>query len=302
MLNTIFLKKISKFINNRKTLKFNNMNRFLSSKSNDIPLSNIENIKLFSVGLLAGCLGSIVGLGGAFVVIPMLSGPLKYSQHISHGCSMAAVLSTSIGGCVSYISKDVSAIFKKNVDILNDVDISQKSLNFDISDISLDILAASCIALTAGFAAKRGAIQSKRMTAKQLKISIGLLMIAMSPLVHVKRYFKNNDKNNKHNNNNNNDEASNNIRLTNCNSNLKFNQENIIKSSKMLVVGLGSGYMAGVFGVGGGALIVPALCIFTDNTYHAALVTSLAGILLIFRNVECGMWNVECGMWNAVDI
>jgi len=197
------------------------MNRFLSSKSNDIPLSNIENIKLFSVGLLAGCLGSIVGLGGAFVVIPMLSGPLKYSQHISHGCSMAAVLSTSIGGCVSYISKDVSAIFKKNVDILNDVDISQKSLNFDISDISLDILAASCIALTAGFAAKRGAIQSKRMTAKQLKISIGLLMIAMSPLVHVKRYFKNNDKNNKHNNNNNNDEASNNIRLTNCNSNLK---------------------------------------------------------------------------------
>ena len=37
-----------------------------------------------------------------------------------------------------------------------------------------------------------------------------------------------------------------------------------------------SGFQAGLFGVGGGAVVIPALCLFTDLSYKEALGTSFA--------------------------
>merc|ERR1712232_939030 len=52
------------------------------------------------------------------------------------------------------------------------------------------------------------------------------------------------------------------------------------------------GYLAGLFGVGGGAVVVPALSLTTDMTHHQALATSLcamtfpaiSGTVAHFRN------------------
>lgn len=38
-----------------------------------------------STGVVAGVFGSLVGMGGAFVLIPALTGLLKFSQHQAHG-------------------------------------------------------------------------------------------------------------------------------------------------------------------------------------------------------------------------
>ncbi|HEX6925678.1 MAG TPA: sulfite exporter TauE/SafE family protein [Longimicrobiaceae bacterium] len=47
-----------------------------------------------------------------------------------------------------------------------------------------------------------------------------------------------------------------------------------------LVIGLGAGVLSGLFGVGGGVLIVPALILFVGLSTHAAVGTSLGALLL----------------------
>jgi len=47
-----------------------------------------------------------------------------------------------------------------------------------------------------------------------------------------------------------------------------------------LAIGLAAGILAGLFGIGGGVLIVPALIYFAHQTPHRATGTSLAALLL----------------------
>src|SRR5690606_13391727 len=47
-----------------------------------------------------------------------------------------------------------------------------------------------------------------------------------------------------------------------------------------LLVGLGAGVLSGLFGVGGGVLIVPALVFLVGMSAHAAVGTSLGALLL----------------------
>ena len=48
----------------------------------------------------------------------------------------------------------------------------------------------------------------------------------------------------------------------------------------LLLIGVGAGICAGMFGIGGGLIIVPALVFFYAMTQHAAVGTSLGAILL----------------------
>jgi uncharacterized membrane protein YfcA len=49
----------------------------------------------------------------------------------------------------------------------------------------------------------------------------------------------------------------------------------------MGVVGLSTGFLAGLFGIGGGLIIVPALVLFTGMKVHHAIATSLLAVTLI---------------------
>jgi uncharacterized membrane protein YfcA len=48
----------------------------------------------------------------------------------------------------------------------------------------------------------------------------------------------------------------------------------------LLMVGLGAGVLAGMFGIGGGLVIVPALALIFGMKQHAAVGTSLGALLL----------------------
>ena len=48
----------------------------------------------------------------------------------------------------------------------------------------------------------------------------------------------------------------------------------------LILIGLAAGICAGMFGIGGGLIIVPALAIFYGMRQHAAVGTSLGAILL----------------------
>jgi uncharacterized membrane protein YfcA len=63
-----------------------------------------------------------------------------------------------------------------------------------------------------------------------------------------------------------------------------------------LLIGLAAGLLAGVFGIGGGIIIVPALVLFAHLDPHRATGTSLAALLLPVGAL--GAWQY----WRAGDV
>lgn len=65
-----------------------------------------------AVGLVAGFLGGLVGIGGGVIMIPLMTEILKFRQHEAHGTSLVAVLFTAVpGACIYYFygSADIPA-------------------------------------------------------------------------------------------------------------------------------------------------------------------------------------------------
>merc|ERR1711988_1029226 len=56
-------------------------------------------------------------------------------------------------------------------------------------------------------------------------------------------------------------------------------QDYLLRNIKIGVIGLASGLVAGIFGIGGGAVVVPALSIFTDMSHHSCIGTSLCSMV-----------------------
>jgi len=154
---------------------------------------------------------------------------------------------------------------------------------------------AACIALCAMVTARLGALYSATLSQVALKKVLGVFMVCVSPIVPLKAYYMNmnmnmendNDDDNanvdqhankKHNdddgvhNNKNNDK---NNDSTNTNPNTQRMKNAMISGG----IGLGSGFMAGLLGVGGGAVVVPSLVLFTSMDHYTALGTSLAAMV-----------------------
>jgi hypothetical protein len=64
------------------------------------------------VGLIAGSLGGLVGIGGGVIIVPLMTEVLKFRQQEAHGTSLVAVVLTGAAGSVIYYlhgSVDVAA-------------------------------------------------------------------------------------------------------------------------------------------------------------------------------------------------
>jgi uncharacterized membrane protein YfcA len=64
------------------------------------------------VGLIAGFLGGLVGIGGGVIIVPLMTDILKFRQQEAHGTSLVAVVFTGVAGSVVYYlngSVDVTA-------------------------------------------------------------------------------------------------------------------------------------------------------------------------------------------------
>jgi uncharacterized membrane protein YfcA len=73
-----------------------------------------------------------------------------------------------------------------------------------------------------------------------------------------------------------------------------------------IVIGLIAGVLAGIFGIGGGIVIVPALVLFAHMSQKTATGTSLAALLLpagalgTYEYWRAGHVNVVAALWIAV--
>jgi uncharacterized membrane protein YfcA len=172
-------------------------------------------------------------------MIPMMSSPfLRLSQHQAHGTSLFAVATTGVAGAWAYI--DHIQHWEPTV----------------------------AIALSGMITARLGARTTSRLSAPVLKRSLGVLMLVMATAVPLKTFI---------------------LEHYRGADDIVSHQSDALseskKSSKMFslfqrvapwaVVGSLSGYLAGLFGIGGGILVVPALAVFTSHTHYEVLATSL---------------------------
>ena len=114
----------------------------------------------FLIGLNAGVLGGLVGIGGGMIMIPLMVAFLGMGQHQAHGTSLFAVVFTGLVGAVTYAMHG-----------------------------SVNHFAAAVLAVTAGVMAAIGARYTRRLSEKMLRRTFGFFLIAMAALLLAKPYL-----------------------------------------------------------------------------------------------------------------
>lgn len=201
-------------------------------------------------------------------MIPLMTWGLKLSQHMAHGTSLFAVAATGLAGAISY---------------------GPETVHFDM---------AAAVALCGMLSARWGARFTHVLSERTLKRALGGLMLAVAPIVPLKAYFMQQQEQ-KPIESYIDEEMS--ERQHGKQAGLNHSSSSDVTSSELLAspyhelssrviipscIGLFSGFLAGVFGVGGGVIVVPALTLASSldgsspMTHHEALGTSLAAMVL----------------------
>jgi hypothetical protein len=166
------------------------------------------------------------------------------------------VAATGLAGAVSYYST-----VKANTNNNDNCD-DTKHGNHNHNTHIVRIPEAAAIAFTAILTARWGAQATSYISGTALKRALGYLMLLMAPAVPAKAYY---------------------LQWIETRSNTSSTIEELDMWNRLkypTIIGIGSGFLSGLFGVGGGTLVVPALTLLTDLSHHEALGTSLAAMIL----------------------
>lgn len=144
---------------------------------------------------------------------------------------------------------------------------------------NVQLESAAAVALCGMFSARVGAKVTNFMSERMLKRALGILMLAMAPAVPLKAYVmqkyatKNDDARTEEEEEQKQQQREPDGRIT-----TKKGDNYFQRFALPGFIGLGSGFLAGVFGVGGGVIVVPALAVATSMDHYQALGTSLAAM------------------------
>jgi uncharacterized protein len=61
-----------------------------------------ERARGLAAGFVAGIAGGLFGVGGGLILIPILTGPFRLTQHQAHGTSLAVIGATAIASIIVY--------------------------------------------------------------------------------------------------------------------------------------------------------------------------------------------------------
>ncbi|MFA5595495.1 MAG: sulfite exporter TauE/SafE family protein [Trueperaceae bacterium] len=175
------------------------------------------SVRTLFIGIIGGFFGSLVGLGGAVVIIPLLTGWARVTQHKAHVTSLVAVVFTGIVGAISYARGG-----------------------------AVDLPLALAVAAAATVSAIVSATFSEKVPALVLRRIFGGLIVITSLVLLF---------------------------------GIDFPGSGIHGTARYAAgIGLGlmSGVLTGLLGIGGGAFVVPILVLGFGLDQHLAQGTSLA--------------------------
>jgi len=230
-------------------------------------------------------------------------GGLGMNQHEAHGTSLFAVGTTGLAGALGYIVRaggddggdgesSVAAAAGGGDDVdkatTTTTESPQRSTTTNPTTNSrggcVELDAALALALSAAITARFGAIASSRLSGRTLQRALGAYMIAVAPLVPARACYLEEGSSRRR------DDV---LGATSPDPAANGNDgrrppspqpppppERLGRLIPISVVGLFSGFLSGMFGVGGGTIVVPSLVLLADMPYHSALGTSLCAMAL----------------------
>jgi len=173
-------------------------------------------------------------------MVPMMTSLAGFSQHAAVGTSSAAVASTGLSGCLSFASSG-----------------------------KVDFVAAAAIASTAMLGARFGAKFTNRFNATQLQRAFAIFQLAVAPLVPIKGFLVRASK-------------AEDAPALDVDAAAAQDASSAARTAQLVTlaaIGSVAGVASGMFGIGGGVVITPALCITTDMAHAAVLGTTLASMV-----------------------
>jgi uncharacterized membrane protein YfcA len=117
-------------------------------------------LTILLIGVAAGTLGGLAGVGGGVIMVPLLVGVLGLTQHQAHGTSLVALVFTGAAGAFTYASHG-----------------------------NVDGAAAVALALPAIVTARFGARYAHALPAWQLKRSFGAFLVLVITLLVLKPWL-----------------------------------------------------------------------------------------------------------------
>lgn len=184
-----------------------------------------EYLGLVALGFAAGIIGSMIGLGGGFVVVPILTF-FGFSPQLAASDSLFAAFSNAVASTASYAK--------------------QKRIEYSLG-MKLGLLSIPGTIL--------GAYISDIITPSSFKISFGIVLLASSIYIFLKRKMESKEYN---------------------------------LSKQVMVLAVGASFFAGIisslFGIGGGVVFVPLMVIAIGLSMKMAAPTSQ--FILLFASAS----------------
>lgn len=192
-------------------------------------------ITCIAIGLLAGLLSGLFGVGGGTVIVPLLVLILKFDQRLAAGTSLAAIVPTATVGVISY------------------------AVHGSVAWIPALILAAGAVV-----GAQIGTWLLPKVSQTALRWSfVGFLAVVIVSLFLV---------------------------IPSREADLPLT---VLTISGLIVLGVITGTLAGLLGVGGGIIVVPALMIVFGTSDLIAKGTSL--LMMIPTAISGTIGNIRRG-------
>lgn len=124
------------------------------------PARTKDLVRALLIGLAAGMLGGLVGVGGGVVMIPLMVGVLGVTQHQAHGTSLMSVVFTGLAGAIAYSTRG-----------------------------NVDVAAAASLAVPAAAMARLGARYAQTLPEWRLKRSFGAFLVVVIALLALKPWL-----------------------------------------------------------------------------------------------------------------
>ena len=239
----------------------------------------------FRAGLAGGAVGGMVGLGGGVVMVPMMTRYAGLTQHQAVGTSSAAVAGTGLAGLASFGSAG-----------------------------AVDFGGAAAIGLAAMLTARAGALFTGRFNQVQMQRAFAYFQLVVAPMVPFKAYFLKQKQAEAERGSGSSSGRGSTNSTNSTNSSISSNSSNSSNSSarsavataaaaigfggvhggdgstpsdgartaellQLALVGSVAGFASGMFGIGGGVVLTPALCLLTELPHATILGTTLASMV-----------------------